>query len=449
MLPAVATKKQRKAFKYAMRRPYSILAMDPRLGKSMVGIAVQQTLKNNCLVICPGYLVSNWEKEIKKWARRGTISTVFRKGAKIYCPVDTDFVIISYDLVQKAAHLFEWADMILLDEVHHLKSMSAKRTQFIHKEIFENSIPRVHALSGTILKNRVKEFYSPIAMMHYNPNKKAVGGQKDFGGFVIKQAQPPAPPGFLDRFTDEIEFADYFSYREEFNVKVQPKNGAVYFMKQARWSGLRRVVELKSFLKGKYLRTKASRKDLPPISFKKVLVSNSPNQALIDAFDKHFEGDGADSVRPDIKVEAAMKKVPFTIAYVEDLLTSVECVLVYSDHVAPIEAIATHFGVTAITGKLSNKKRAKIADDFQAGIGPPILCATIGALKEGKDLYRSKDLVLNDPTWVPGDMKQVAERMRALGQKDPRTVHEIFGSPQDEKISKAIKEKMAVIDQAT
>jgi len=449
MLPKVATKKQRKAYKYAMRRPYSILAMDPRLGKSMVGIAIQQSTKMNCLVICPGYLVTNWNKEIKKWGKPGTIITMFRRGKQIYEPVDTDFVVISYDLVQKAAHLFEWADMVLLDEVHHLKSMSAKRTQFIHKEIFENSIKRVHALSGTILKNRVKEFYSPIALMHYDPNQEAVGGQKDFGGFVVKQAQAPKPPGFLDRFTDEIEFADHFSFREEFQVKVQPKNGAAYYMKRARWTGLRRVDELKKILKGKYLRVKASRKDLPPISFKKVLISDSPNQALLDAFETHFSGDGADSVRPDIKVEAAMKKVPFTISYVEDLLTSAECVLVYSDHVAPIEAIATHFGVTPITGKLSNKKRAKIADDFQAGRGPPVLCATIGALKEGKDLYRAKDLVLNDPAWVTGDLKQMSDRMRALGQKDPRTVHVIFGSPQDEKIWNALKEKQKVIDAAT
>jgi SNF2 family DNA or RNA helicase len=449
MLPSIATKKQREAYKYAMAHPYSILAVDPRLGKSLVGIAIQQKLKENCLVICPGYLVSNWHKEIKKWAPPGTMVSTMKEGKRLYWPVESEFTVISFDLVQKAPYLFEWAKMILIDEGHHLKSMSAKRTQAIHKEIFENLIPRCHILTGTIIKNRVREFYSPMAIMHYDPNKEAVSGQQEFGSFIKKSFQVPKPPSFLDRFTDEIEFADYFSYREEFKVKIQPKRGKAYYMPVAKWSGLRRKEELKKYLRGHYLRIKASNKDLPPVTYKTVLISDSPNLNLLKAFNDHFETDGADSVRPDIKVEAAMKKVPFTIEYVEDLLTSVPCVLIYSDHVAPIEAIAAHFGVNAITGKMSNKKRAKIADDFQAGIGPPILCATIGALKEGRDLYRAKDMVLNDICWVPGDLKQVMNRMRGLGQKEPCTLHEIFGSPQDEKISKALKEKMEVIEQAT
>ena len=448
MLPSVATKKQRKAYRYAMEHPYSILAVDPRLGKSMVGIAVQQTIKKTCLVICPGYLVSNWPKEIHKWAAPGTQVSVFKEGKRLYFPVDSDFVVVSFDLVQKAPYLFEWADMVLIDEGHHLKSMGTKRTQIIHQHIFENSIPRCHILSGTIIKNRVQEFYSPMAIMHYDPANEAVSGQQDFGTFIKKTIQAPKPPGFLDRFTDEIEFADYFSFREEFQVKVPGRKGGFYYKKVARWSGLRNKHELKKYLHGHYIRIKASKKDLPPIILKTVLVSDSPNQALLDAFNSHFENDGADSVRPDVKVEAAMKKVPFTIEYVEDLLTSVESVLVYSDHVAPIEAIATHFGVVPITGKLSNKKRAKIADDFQAGKGR-ILCATIGALKEGKDLFRAKHLVVNDPCWVPGDMKQMMNRIRGLGQKDPRTVHEMFGSPQDEKISRTIREKIKVIEEAT
>lgn len=449
MLPRVATDKQLLAYKYAMENPYCILAVDPRLGKSMVGISIQQTLKNNCLIICPGYLVSNWPKEIRKWAKKDTQITVFKKGSEIYEPCDSDFVVISFDLVQKAPHLFEWCDMVLIDEAHHLASMKAKRTQFIHKQIFENSVPRVHELTGTILKNRVKEFYSPMALMYYDPNEEAVGVQQDFGTFIKKnKVKHSESPKFLDRFVDEISFADHFSFREEFKVKVTDKRGRTYQMPVARWKGLRRVDELKKYLRGKYIRIKASDRDLPPVSYKTILVSDNKDLALLDAFNSHFESEGAGSVRPDIKVEAALKKVPFTIKYIEDLLISIDCVLVYSDHVAPIEAIASHFGVTAITGKMSSKKRSQLADDFQSGKGK-ILCATIGALKEGKDLFRAKDIVINDCCWVPGDMKQVVNRIRGLGQKDPRTVHEIFGSPQDEKISTAIKDKMYVIEEAT
>jgi len=428
MLPKIATKKQKLFYEYALKHPYSILAVDPRLGKTMVAIALQQKFNINCLVICPGYLTANWPKEINKWARPDTQVTRFKKGSEIYEPCDSDFVVISYDLVQKAEHLFEWADMVVIDEVHNLKSMTAKRTQFIHRCIFENSIKRLHLLSGTVLKNRVHEFYSLMAMMYYDPKM---------------EGHP-----FLDKFPDEITFADYFSFRSEYRVSGKTKRGYHFELPVVKWNGLRNVDTLKKYLKDRYIRVKADDKDLPPVTHKKILISDSNDQALLDSFNSFFDEEDNHSVKSDIKVAAALKKVPFTIKYVEDLLEHTECVLIYSDHVEPINQIAKHFNVPAITGKMPGASRSLLAADFQAGNGR-ILCATIGALKEGQDLFRSKDIVLNDLCWIPGDLKQVINRIRGLGQKDPRTVHEIYGSPQDEKIGAAIKEKIETIDAAT
>lgn len=423
-----ATKKQRLAFRYALKHPYSIIAMDPRLGKSRVIIGLQRRLKNNCLIICPGSLVLNWVKEIRKWAGPDVQITAIEKGKDIYEICDTDFAIISYQLAQKAENFFEWADMVAIDEAHNLKAMEAKRTQYIHKAIYENSIARVHPITGTIIKNRVKEFYSPMAITYYNPKEK---NQE-----------------FLDRFPSEIDFADHFSYRKEFSVPVVTKRGAKFDMPIAKWIGLRNVPELKKYLKGRYIRIKADDNDLPPVSYKSILVSNSPNIALKQAFDIYFANDGASSVKPEQKREAAMMKVPFTIQYVEDLLRSSACTLVYSDHVASAEAIAAHFKVTAITGKVSAKKRSVLADQFQSGAGQ-VFVATVGSMKEGKDLFRSEDIVFNDYPWVPGDLWQTINRIRGLGQKKPRTVHRILGSPQDEYIIETLEEKIKVIDRAT
>lgn len=423
-LPA-RTQKQELAFSYADKYPYSIIAKDPRLGKSRVAIEIREKYKNNCLIVCPSYLVPNWRKEILKWAGPKLI-TMFEKGSDIYDVFDSDYVIISFDLAQKAEWLFEWCDMLIIDEGHHLKSMSAKRTQFIHKNVFENSIKRVHILTGTPLKNRVKEFYSLLALMCYDP--RAADSQ------------------FLDLYPTEIDFADRFSDREEFTMEI--KNRYVQIVK---WSGLKNVEELKKWLKGKYIRIRADKKDLPPLQTIPTLVSNSTDPNLWKAFESYFNGgkDGErESVMPKFKAEAALKKVPFTIKYADDLLEKVKCVLIYSDHVASAEAIAAHFGVRALTGKVPSKLRSKLATAFQNGEGK-VCVATIGALKEGKDLFRSNDVLFNDQCWVPGDMVQAINRIRIMGDKTPKTVHKIFGSPQDEKISTALEEKMAVINAAT
>lgn len=429
MLPKIATEKQRLVYDYALRNPYSIFAVDPRLGKTLVAIYLQKRINKNCLVICPGYIVPNWPLEIKKWRGDKVQVTAFTEGKHIYEPFDSDFVIISYDMIKKAEHLFEWAEMIILDEAHHLKSMATVKTQTIHKGIYENSIKRVHPMTGTILVNRVPEFYSPLALMNYDPRLK-------------DQSK------FLKEFPDEISFADHFAHREEFDVEINDKRGRTYWMPVAKWRGLRNSKELKAHLKGKYIRVKADKNDLPLITFNQILISNSPNHDLLRAFNKHFEADGSGSVKSDIKVQAAMQKVPFTIEYVEDLLKSVKCVLIYSDHKDPIKAIAKHFGVPALTGEMSSKRRSKLAKKFQSGRGR-ILCATIGSLKEGENLFRARDMVLNDLPWTPGALKQLTMRLCGLTEKDPRTVHVMNGSPQDKTISEILQDKSDTIEEAT
>ena len=431
---------------YGEVHPYSILAADPRLGKTRAAIVLRQKRGVNCLVVCPAHLIFNWKKEIRKWEPTASVTT-FCKGKQIYDVCDSDFVVTSYDLVQKAEHLFEWADMVIGDEIHALKSMDAKRTQFFHRALYENSIKFFHGLTGTPIKNRVKEFYSILALANYWPS------QKDHS--------------FLDTYPDEITFAERFSFSETYDVKVS-KGKKTWQMPVTRYFGLRNRPELRRWLKGKYLRIIADKNDLPPISYLDMLVSDIDDKNLLTAFRNFFMDEGdirrlvkakkiteaqaremrSSSVLPEHKRNAAVQKVPFTIKYVENLLESVKCVLIYSDHREPVEKIAAHFGVPAITGSTPSTRRAQLVSNFQAG-KLDILCATVGALKEGADLFRARDLVLNDPPWVPGDIHQVINRTRALGEKDPRTVHRIFGSPQDEKIWEVLEEKMATIRRAT
>lgn len=429
------TESQSRAIPFALENPYSILALDPGLGKSRCAIEIKKKLKLNCLVVCPVYLIDNWVKEINLWDDSPDI-TIFRKGKDLFDVCDTDYIIISYNLIQKAPYLVEWADMVVLDEAHAIKSMKAKRSEFLHRYIFENSVPRVHLLTGTPIKNRVQEFYSLLAVCFYDPLA--------------------AGTSFLEKYPTEIDFADRFSFRNEYTMQISGK-----WVTICKWVGLQNKKELKKWLKGRYLRIKSEDVlDLPPVTFKPFQISNSPDKELLRAFESYFYEDEdipvverereerTSSVLPEHKAMAALKKVPFTIKYIEDLLEQIDCVVVYSDHVQSTKAIAAHFEVPAITGEMPAKKRSEMADDFQKGNGR-VLVATIGSLKEGKDLYRANHMVISDFPWVPGDLKQIIHRIQRLGQKRNCTVHQIFGSPQDAYIANEIKEKMKVIDNAT
>ena len=407
----------------------------------MVAIRLAEKRKARCLVVCPAYLVQNWGKEILKWASPGTALLLIKKGKEIpKRPVRSPgFIVISYGLLQKAPHLFAWAEQVVADEIHHLKNMAAKRSQAFHQGLYENGAKYFHGLTGTPIKNRVKEFYSLMALAYYDPK---------FGEAV---------PEFLRRYQDEISFAERFSYPVTFEMNVEKKNGAKFKIPVTNYKGIRNKDELKHWLDGRYLRVRATNEDLPPISYNDVQVSDTPDVKLLDAFKAFFSGEqdaSADretrtrSVLPEHKRNAALKKVPFTIAHAENLLEQTSHLLIYSDHREPCELLAAHFGVPAVTGSMPASRRAKLVQEFQAS-RTGVLCATIGALKEGADLFRAKHLILNDCAWVPGDILQVVNRMRALGEKEPRVVHRILGSPQDAAIWAALEAKQKVIEEAT
>lgn len=432
---------QARALDYACKNPYSILALDPRLGKSLVAIEVREKYKLNCIIVCPAYLIDNWNAEIHKWVENPRIKRIYG-ASDIPCkPLYSCYIIVSYSMAQQCEHLFEWAEMVILDEAPAIKAMEAKRSQFIHKNVYENSLKRVLLLTGTPIKNRVKEFYSLLALTFYNPS--------------APQSQ------FLDLYPDEITFAENFSFYKTYPVEVQTKRG-LKRIQVTNWFGIKNTGELKKWLKGRYIRIRDFEVlNMPPVSIKPVLLSDVEDKKLLAEFYAFFahdqdidedevleREDRVSSILPEHKKMAAIKKVPFTIKYVESLLEEVDCCLIYSDHIESCEQIAAHFNVEAITGKMPAKRRSQLADDFQAGKGR-VLSATIGALKEGKDLYRASHLVTNDLCYVPGDLKQMYNRMRVVGKKTPCVWHRLLGSPQDAKIADILDEKMETIEAAT
>jgi hypothetical protein len=385
---------------------------------TICAIATKLNLENRrCLVICPAYLVLNWKNEINKFTKNQVI-TIFKKHADVFFPVDSDFVVCSYDIAVKSELIFEWANMIVIDEAHALKNMNSKRSKEIHRKVFEYNIERLYLLTGTPIKNRVEEFYSLIALCNYNP--------------TIKES------AFLEKFKEHVSFADQFSFRQEYERMVTTKKGYKQKIKVVKWDGIKNEGELKMWLKGIYV-SKKSKSD--PIIYMDVVVDDADKPELLAAFNESKEN----SVAPQIKVESAVLKVPFTYDYVKDLIDNNSGpVIIYSDHIAPCEELGKLFDVTPITGSMSPEDRSEMAEKFQRG-EIPVLVATIKSFSTGFNLTASNNIVFNDFSWVPADMSQAEHRINRIGQTKQCYVHRIIGSVQDNKILQALDEKMKVI----
>lgn len=413
---------QRTTIDYAVEHPFSILALEMGLGKSACALGVWERVGGKFLIVCPSYLVLNWRDEIRKFLGDGPIITMIRKGKDLYEIFDSDFVIISYDLVQKSEQLFEWADAVIADEGQELKNPKAKRSEYFHRVIYENSIRRLHILTGTPIKNRVEEYYSLLALMNYDPR-------------LNDKSQ------FLKRFPDSITFADHFAHRREYTMKV---NGYKW-VKIVKWEGIRNIPELKNYIKGNYIRF--SSKDVLKLDeprMKDVLLSDVDDPKLLTEFDAFYKDEKNQSVESSAKADAALRKVPFTVKYVKGLLETIDCVPIYTDHVESAKALAKAFGVEAITGAMPAQKRAAIGKKFQSG-EVQVLVATVKSFSTGISLTRANNLVFNDLPWVPGDIQQTIYRVQRRDQTRSVTIHRLLGSPQDRKIMYSLDNKISAI----
>ena len=411
---------QERVTDFAVANPYSILSVAMGGGKTLIALEIFKRVGGTMVVVCPSYLINNWVREIKKFCGDKYIVTAISEGKQIYVPWDTDIVLVSYGLVQKSKFI-EWADTVILDEGHYIKSMKTKVSDFMHREIYENSKKRVHILTGTPIKNRVEEFYSLMALCNYNPK------------LVVSK--------FLNKFEDSISFADYFSNRHEYTMPVGHR-----FVTVVKWDGYKNVEELKDYLKGIYIRVEADEfLSVEEPTYRRVQLNLMDDKMLEEAFEFFVE---TGSVNPTAKQKSAVLKAPVTVSYVRDLIDEAGKIVIYTDHVESCYSIAKSLGVSPITGGTPVKDREKIANDFMYG-GLKYIVATIQSFSTGYTLTAAHHMVFNDISWSVGDLDQAVYRIVRIGQKNPCTIHMILGSQQDEKILSAVESKREVISMVT
>ncbi|MEW6029689.1 MAG: DEAD/DEAH box helicase [Chloroflexota bacterium] len=162
------------------------LADDMGLGKTIQTISLllnekgtKKKLPAPALLIAPTSVVTNWEREIGRFApglktyiHRG--ATRLRGGEMREAVKGQDVVLTSYPIARLDAESFQsmkWL-AVILDEAQNIKNPEAKQTQAIRKFEAEFRI----ALTGTPVENRLSELWS---IMHFlNPGY--LGARKSF-----------------------------------------------------------------------------------------------------------------------------------------------------------------------------------------------------------------------------------------------------------------------------
>jgi SWI/SNF-related matrix-associated actin-dependent regulator 1 of chromatin subfamily A len=394
------------------------------LGKTIQAIAVMEH-RELSVVVCPAMLRYTWQREIKKFTG---LSSAIVKGAKHDFTKVPKVLIVSYEGLKHIPFDLK-PDMVVFDECHYIKNPKAIRSKKCHEFIWEVRPDYCVGLSGTPIKNNIGEFYSILKMLSYCPtNSNGVPlAEKSHYAFCLKFSVPVTR-------TISVRKKDSESKRR---------------MEITEFKGLRNKELLKTYLKGKYIRrTSKGVLNLPPLTGKLVNLSEKDSvtsKKLLEAWNEWLETGKMGTHIMQIKVAAAMEKTPQTSKYLINMVEQGEQVVIFSDHVAPVEAIAktmlsSDITCGVITGSVSQKIRDRTIEKFQNG-KLQVLCCTIKAASVGLTLTAARNLVFNDLSWVPADLEQARKRIHRIGQEHPCVVHYMSQGSLDSDIQEKIIEK--------
>lgn len=426
---------QRAGIAYAMDRQHALIGDEMGLGKTIQGIGISNADASvrSVLIICPASLKLNWKREWTKWDVKGLTVAV---GGSKYIPT-TNVVIVNFDVIKKQHKLLtarNW-DLVIIDECHKVKNPDAQRTQFIlgraekrkkDGTVAKTAIQGIPAkrqifLTGTPILNRPIELWTLVEKL--DPN----GLGKNFWTFAKRYCNATQT-----RFGWDFNGASNLT-------ELQDRLRAAFMVRR---------------LKSEVL------KDLPAKRRQVILIEpDARGRELIEkekvAYET-FQANEGDAVALSemsrLRHEVAVYKVPFVVEHVEDLLETLDKVIVFAHHKDVIDALMAKFGSAAVKvdGRVTDMQaRQDAVDRFQTDATCKVFVGSIQAAGVGLTLTAASTVVFSELDWVPGNVTQAEDRVHRIGQTQQVLIqHIILDESLDANMINKIIGKQAVIDAA-
>lgn len=434
---------QREAVDWLSWRDRALLADDQGLGKTISAIvAADRVHADRLLVIAPTVVAWNWARELQTWSPWRTVQVV-SKGRDV---VDrrADAVIVPHGLLlapfvqaQLLDHRHRWP-LIVLDEAHHFRSPTAKRTRIFYghwgqelatSQAVAGNADRVWLLTGTPAPNDPSELWAPL-----------------WG--LWRETVHWSHQAFQSRFC-KLKPTDY-------GVKV---------------IGTRNEAELAALLQPRMLRRLKANvlHELPPVQWSTVALSPSSvsqelrrlelklPRALVDELRR---SDDPTAVLSALRAQEAIgvwrrlcgeaKARAGAELLAEELADGrTEALVLFAHHRSVLDVLCAslaRFGVLRIDGSTSATARQAAVEAFQRPGGPRVMVANLLAAGVGITLTRACEVAFVELDWVPGNNAQATDRVHRIGQTRPvRARFLTLANSIDELVVDALRHKVAMV----
>ncbi|MEA3317062.1 MAG: DEAD/DEAH box helicase, partial [Bacteroidota bacterium] len=415
----------------------SIIADDMGLGKTIQVITMLLKFKeelrfkkNKALIIVPTTLLSNWEKEIERFAP--TLSALTYHGIKRKLNYkDFDLTITSYGVIRRDIEIFKkikWATVII-DEAQNIKNPTTEQTKAIKKLKSDVKI----AMSGTPVENRLSEYWSIFDFV----NKGYLGSIKYFKKEFSTPIEKYGDKNQLEKFnkitspfilrrlkTDKTIISDLPNKIENDKyVSLTKEQTAIY----------KTVVdntmhEIETLEKDDIKRAGLVFKLMTALK----QICNHPSQFLKkENFETNLSG-----------------KATLLIDILQTIYENNEKVLIFTQYKEMGEIIKTmienHFDRKALFlhGGVSRKKRDEYVNDFQTKNHVKTFILSIKAGGTGLNLTKANHVIHYDLWWNPAVETQATDRVFRIGQEKNVMVYRFITKDTfEEKINEMLQAK--------
>ncbi|AQG81775.1 DEAD/DEAH box helicase [Spirosoma montaniterrae] len=422
----------------------SLLADDMGLGKTLQVIALLLKFKQEGrfgkqkgLVVLPTTLLTNWQKEIAKFAPDLIPYIYHGPGRKLpgeSKPGDYDLLLTTYGVVRTDLDKLKkqtWA-VLIIDEAQNIKNSDTEQTKAV-KSL--KATIRI-ALSGTPVENRLSEFWSIMDFV----NKGYLGGLTKFNEEFGKPIQQERDHQKLDLFrrvtspfllrrvkTDKTIISDLPDKIENNQFCALTSEQAALYESVVQESI--RAIEEKDGIarRGLVLKLMTALKQ----------IGNHPHQYL-------KEGNAS---------PALSGKATLLLNLLETIYASHEKVLIFTQYhemgVLLQQFIQQAFGHQPLFlhGGSSRPERDRMVEQFQKNRSDHTFILSLKAGGTGLNLTQANHVIHYDLWWNPAVEAQATDRAFRIGQTKNVLVYRLMNQGTlEEKIDAMIRSKKELAD---
>ncbi len=419
----------------------SVIADDMGLGKTLQVIATLQKLKEDgalrrarALVVVPTSLLTNWQKEIARFAPGLTVG-VFHGGKRELTKKRPDVLLTSYGVARREAATLKtlsW-QVLVVDEAQNIKNPTAAQTKAV------KSIPArcCIAMSGTPVENRLAEYWSIMDFANGGYLGSLAGFEREYAvpiqthrdPRVIERFRRITAPFLLRRLKSDKRIIDDLPDKIEQDqyCALTPTQAALY--ESVVREGLRVIEgESDSFKRqGLVLQMILALKQ----------ICNHPAQ-----------------YRKRGKTDAALSgKAERLLELLDDIHASHEKVLVFTQFRETGELLSgwvrARYGQPPqfLHGGISRSGRDAMVERFQNDRTERVFILSLKAGGTGLNLTAATNVIHYDLWWNPAVEAQATDRAYRIGQHANVQVHRfIVRDTFEERINDLIRNKRMLAD---